>query len=180
MSSPPDWTLLVQDLLSPAGTTLPGPVLALISYHLASLDANDTKATHTLVSSIVTSPSLWNGTASADSKQAVPLEQAQAVLGAVRNGVLYRLGLIDERNRLAWWAQSELGKWIGVVIEAVREAGARREVALVVLSGLLAGLQQAKPTRQHQRVLSNACLRVAEDAVVSSWSGYFLGNEVGE
>lgn len=179
MSFAPDWTVLVQDLLSPAGTRLGETTLALISYHLGTTSAAEQSKLSTLLTTISTSPSLWNGHATASVAASstlgdqLPLELVQSVFNATRNGLLYKVEQIKKDKRSAWSGQRELGKWLRVVMDAMRQNGARSVVKLVVASGVLSGLQQVKLQRDKLYVGGASMTGLVEKEVVGYWTKYF-------
>lgn len=167
MSAGPDWTLLVQDLLSPASANAvnPSTTPSLISYHLGTTPPSDNHKLATLISAVSTSPGLWPPTGP------LPLELSQAVLGSFRNGMLYRLEQVSSESGSGWIGQRQLGKWLAAVVQSVESTG-RAEVRLVLLSGLLVGLQQLKQSRNKFRVDGQSLTGVVEDAVVNAWADY--------
>lgn len=179
MSYAPDWTLLVQDLLSPAGTQLADNTSALISYHLGTTKSTEHDKLATLARTITASPSLWHSTpyepSPGLSPGELPLEVVQLVFNATRNGLLYRIEQIKQDQGSGWSGQRELGRWLKVVLESVRESGAGVNTSLVVVGGILSGLQQTKLQKDKMYVGGGSMTGLVEKKGIEIWGEYLGG-----
>jgi len=177
MSLSPDWTVLVQDLLSPAGTSLPSATPALISYHLATTTHSDSDKLATLIHAICTSPSLWHAHPAAPLAQSttspgaggseLPLELVRSVFNTTRNGTLYRVDEIKREHGSGWSGQRQLGRWLRVVVDSVAGSGARAEVRAVVVGAVLNGLQDVKARRDKMHVGGESMIGLVEKEFVA-------------
>lgn len=176
MSFAPDWTLLVQDLLSPPGTRLSETTPALISYHLGTTNAADKHKLTTLIQAISTSPSLWHSQPVTSSRilgqNELPLELVQSIFNATRNGLLYRVGEISKEKGTGWGGQRELGKWLRVVLDGISQSGARVSQRVVIVGGLLNGLQQVKQRRDKLHVGGSSMTGLVENEMVKLFAPY--------
>ncbi|CEQ39033.1 SPOSA6832_00511, partial [Sporobolomyces salmonicolor] len=182
----PDPTLLIQDLLSPPDPSLqPATLLQLITYHLSTIPLSTPHLT--LISLVsrytLTAPALWLSTpqsASTDAPKA-HWDLHVAVYSAFLHAVLLRLDSISSSSTgTGWSARSAVQTFLNELLAGIwaeppsgepeNGRGARPEVRLTVLSGVLAGLQEWKRRKEKLWVGGTKMLGRLESEVGRAWT----------
>ena len=185
MSTIPDASILIQDLLSPRTTQLDSTTPALIAYHLSTLTLSPATVLTTLVQCIATSPSLWRGQATysnGNSWQPLNYPRAKEVYEALRNGVLYRAGEISRGMGTGWRARRKFAQFLEGYYAGIDDSIIHPQVCLILASAALGGLQLVKQRKDKLFVGGSTLLGRAETEALAAWEGYFAaekGDEVG-
>ena len=176
MSSIPDASILIQDLLSPRTTQLDSTTPALIAYHLSTLPLSPATTLTTLVQCLATSPSLWRGQATySNGNNWEPLNflRAREVYEALRNGVLYRAGEITREIGTGWRARRKFSQFLDAYCAGIDSSIIHPQVRLILAGAALGGLQLVKQRRDKLYVGGSALLGRAEKEALAAWEGYF-------
>jgi hypothetical protein len=161
---------LVQDLLSPAGTSLPSTTPTAISVQLATLPETG-EALTSFVRILLGSPSLWRGLATP-----LPFQRSRDVFTAIHRGFLLRVDNVKEDYGTGWRARRRLYYILDAYLAALDDT-VPPVLRLLASSAALAALQSVKARKDVLYVGGRNLLGKVETAVLDAWQAVLQSGE---